>query len=57
MTFLETGVHEPLPVEVRVNITEPAVVSAIDGLYVVIGELAFANEPVPFEVHVPPAAC
>ncbi len=45
-----------LPVAVNVKVTLPAEISAALGVYVqVVSEVAFANKPVPLDVHVVPA--
>src|SRR5690349_17279509 len=48
--------HVPFPAAVKVNVTLPAAISAVLGVYVaVVSEFALANAPVPFEVdHVTP---
>ena len=50
---LETGLHNPFPVEVRVRIMEPENLSPAEGAYVVIGEFSLAKVPVPEVVHFP----
>ena len=46
------AVHGDVAIAVKVNLTDPAVISAGLGLYVAkVNELAFANVPVPLDVH------
>ncbi len=46
------GVHDPYPVDVNVNVTLPAAISAPLGVYVaVVSEVGLANVPVPLVVQ------
>ena len=56
IVFVDTADEQvPFPVAVNVSILLPAVISAALGVYVaVVSEVAFANVPVPFDVHITP---
>ncbi len=52
-----TAAQVPIPVEVSVSVTDPAVVSARDGIYVAFRVFLFGVKvPVPVDVHLPPDA-
>jgi hypothetical protein len=54
VAFDDTGfAHGAVAFEVHVNVREPAVMSAGLGVYVVVCEVALANDPLPFVDHVP----
>jgi len=56
IVFVDTADEQvPFPVAVNVSVLLPAVISAVLGVYVaVVSDVALANVPVPFDVHITP---